>query len=206
MTDPTGHGALLLLAIALVARPLSRFWAGPLRYRRAIGVGAFLLAAVHGLRSLEHAFDWNLRAIAFLIPIHRWGFYAGVLAIALLLPLALTSFDSWQQRLGKRWRQLHLLSMPALFFAVLHAVLLGSSYLGELQRDWSHYARAWGVAIAAIVVLGDAIALGVVVVCGWRSLCCCCRKARIFRVRFHQALTHRLMRVSISFCLESMVC
>ncbi|MGK7923529.1 MAG: sulfite exporter TauE/SafE family protein, partial [Trichodesmium sp.] len=40
MVDYTGHAAIFCLMLALVARPISRFWSQPLRYRRALGVGA----------------------------------------------------------------------------------------------------------------------------------------------------------------------
>ncbi len=33
MVDSPGHSALLLLMLALAARPLSRIWDSPLRYR-----------------------------------------------------------------------------------------------------------------------------------------------------------------------------
>ncbi|HEY9642410.1 MAG TPA: sulfite exporter TauE/SafE family protein, partial [Coleofasciculaceae cyanobacterium] len=44
MVDYTGHAALICLLLALAARPISRFWAAPLRYRRALGIGAFGLS------------------------------------------------------------------------------------------------------------------------------------------------------------------
>ena len=52
MSDYSGHAALVCLTLALIARPISRFWAAPLRYRRSLGVGAFALKlsapAAHG--------------------------------------------------------------------------------------------------------------------------------------------------------------
>jgi len=38
---------------------------------------------------------------------------AGGLALGLMTPAALTSFDRFQSYLGKRWRQIHLLGVPA---------------------------------------------------------------------------------------------
>ncbi len=71
MTDYTGHGSLICLLLALAARPLSRFWSVPLRYRRALGVGAFVLAVAHTLHMAEHSWGWNLEAIFFMLPQHQ---------------------------------------------------------------------------------------------------------------------------------------
>ena len=35
MVDYTGHAGLILLMLALIARPISGLWAAPMRYRRA---------------------------------------------------------------------------------------------------------------------------------------------------------------------------
>lgn len=149
MVDYTGRAALFLLVFALVARLIAGLWAAPLQYRRAIGVGAFALAVAHTGHMLEHSLSWNLGAIAYLLPGHRWGLYAGAIALVLMTPLALTSFDYWQRVLGKRWRQLHLLAVPALLLATIHALLIGSSYWGELVPSWEHQGRA-GLLLAIV--------------------------------------------------------
>jgi hypothetical protein len=131
MADYTGHAALACLTLALIARPLHRLWAYPLRYRRLFGVSACVLAVAHMAHML--AMGWNLQAIFFLLPTQQMGSWMGILAIGLMIPLALTSFDWAQQRLGDRWRPLHLLSLPAYGCAVIHTVLLGSRYLGTFQ-------------------------------------------------------------------------
>ncbi|MGJ5673585.1 MAG: urease accessory protein UreH domain-containing protein [Nostochopsis sp.] len=129
MTDYTGHAALILLILALVARPISELWATPLRYRRALGVGAFVLAVVHAIHMMEHSLQWNIDAFWFLPPDFQWGMTAGAVALVLMTPAALTSFDSLQKSLGKRWRQIHLLSLPALFLSTIHTIMIGSHYL-----------------------------------------------------------------------------
>jgi uncharacterized protein len=153
MVDFTGHGSLLLLMLALVARPISGVWTAPLQYRRTIGVGAFVLALAHTAHMMEHTLNWHLEAIAFMLPVHRWGFWLGTTAIVLMTPAALTSFDYWQKVLGQRWRQIHLLTVPAMILAALHAVLIGSNYLGELAVDGEHQLRSIVLGIAVIAVL-----------------------------------------------------
>ncbi len=133
MVDFTGHAALLCLMLALVARPISGLWSAPLRYRRAIGMGAFVLAVAHTVHMIEHSWGWQWQAVRFMLPRHQWAIAIGAVALLLMLPLTLTSFNQAQVWLGRWWRLLHLLSIPALVLVAGHAVLIGSHYLGRLQ-------------------------------------------------------------------------
>ena len=133
MVDYAGHLSLLCLALALIARPISKLWRAPLRFRRLLGVGGLVLALAHTVHMLEHSWNWNPAAVRFMLPPHQWAMVAGAIALMLLVPLALTSTDRAQRRLGKNWRSLHLLSTPAILLAGLHAIVAGSSYLGRLQ-------------------------------------------------------------------------
>lgn len=151
MVDYTGHASLILLMLALIARPISGLWAQPLRYRRALGVGAYVLALAHTGHMLEHTLQWNFEALAFMLPLHQIGIWAGIVALMLMTPGALTSFDRIQKSLGPRWRQIHLLAVPALILTTVHTVLIGSHYLGELEWTWQNQ---WRSAIALILVLG----------------------------------------------------
>lgn len=152
MVDYTGHAALLGLMVALIARPVSQVWSAPLKYRRVIGVGAFVLAWAHVAHGVDHTFNWNLQALSFLPFSQQIGMGAGLLALGLMTPAALTSFDAIAIKLGKTWRKIHLLSIPALLLAAAHAVLVGSSYLntvgGVAQRG-----KALGLGLAVLVVL-----------------------------------------------------
>ena len=143
MVDYTGHGALLCLMLALIARPISRLWSSPLKYRRALGVGAFVLALAHTAHMIEHTLNWNLDALAFMLPMHQQGIIAGFFALVMMTPAAITSFDRLQSYLGKRWRQIHLLSVPAVILSAIHAVLIGSHYLGAGEGNWSN--QLWTV-------------------------------------------------------------
>ncbi|MDJ0573226.1 MAG: sulfite exporter TauE/SafE family protein [Pleurocapsa sp. MO_192.B19] len=156
MIDYTGHGALFLLMLALIARPLSGlsgFWAAPLKYRRVIGVGSFVLVLAHTAHMLDHSLNWNLDAIAFMLPQHRLGMAGGILALFLMFPAAITSSDRFQKNLGKRWRKIHLLTVPALIFALGHTVLLGSHYLGDLQLSFDSKLRVVVVILLGILIL-----------------------------------------------------
>jgi len=65
----------------------------------------------------------------------------GLLAFALLVPLALTSTNGWQKRLGKRWKKLHRLIYIAVPLSILHYFLL--------ERD----IKDWVLVYAALVVI-----------------------------------------------------
>jgi sulfite exporter TauE/SafE len=134
-TDYTGHTSLLLLALALVARPLGRLWPQPLRYRRAIGVGAFILAIAHTMHMLEHSFGWKLQAIEFMLPVHKCAIWCGLAALVLMTPAALTSSDWMVKKLWQYWRPLHLLAIPALLLAAIHTIAIGSHYLGSMENS-----------------------------------------------------------------------
>lgn len=153
MVDYTGHAALLCLMLALIARPISRFWPNPLRYRRLLGVGAFVLSLAHVSYMFDHTFSWNLSALSFMLPIHQVGMWAGIIALALITPAALTSFDSLINALGKRWRQIHLLSVPALILCAIHTGLVGSHYLGELTSTMGQQLRTLFLGILTLSVL-----------------------------------------------------
>lgn len=153
MVDYTGHAALLCLMGALIARPISQLWASPLRYRRALGMGAFVLSLAHTFHMLEHALQWNFSAVSFMVPEFQFSIWAGFLALVLMTPAALTSFDSLQKYLGKRWRQIHLLSIPALLLSSIHAVLIGSHYLGSSQFTWWHQIACMLLGFVTIAIL-----------------------------------------------------
>jgi uncharacterized protein len=138
MVDYTGHIALVFLVLALIARPISGLWTKPLRYRRALGVGAFVLSLAHTTHMMEHSLQWNLTAFFFLPPEYQLGIVAGAIALVLMAPAALTSFDSLQKLLGKLWRLVHLLSLPALVLSAFHAAIIGSHYLGALELSWKN--------------------------------------------------------------------
>lgn len=59
----------------------------------------------------------------------RRSLAAGLGALFLLLPLALTSTQGWVRRLGRNWRNLHRLVYPAAVLALIH-------YFGQTKADY----------------------------------------------------------------------
>lgn len=98
--------------------------------RRPLGVYGFCYIALHLLAYiwLSNGFDWNLmvRDIS-----ERRAMSIGLLAFALLIPLALTSTNGWQKRLGRRWKVLHRLVYVAVPLSILHYF-----WLERDIRDW----------------------------------------------------------------------
>jgi uncharacterized protein len=153
MVDRTGYGALICLATALLARPLSRSWPTLLSYRRLLGVGALLLSIAHVLHMAEHTWSWNLEALFFMLPRQQAGIWSGVAALLCLVLPAATSFDRAQQHLGQAWRQLHLLAVPALLLGAVHCLLIGASYFGTVQSTDGQQWRSIGLMLAVVLIL-----------------------------------------------------
>lgn len=98
--------------------------------RRPLGVYGFCYIALHLLAYawLSNTFEWDLilRDIG-----ERRAMSVGLLAFALLIPLALTSTNGWQKRLGRRWKVLHRLVYFAVPLSLLHYF-----WLERDIRDW----------------------------------------------------------------------
>ena len=98
--------------------------------RRPLGVYGFCYIALHLLAYawLTNYFDWVfiVRDIG-----ERRAMSIGLLAFALLIPLALTSTNGWQRRLGRRWKALHRLVYFAVPLSILHYF-----WLERDIRDW----------------------------------------------------------------------
>src|SRR5215211_8878567 len=108
--------------------------------RRPLGVYGFCYITLHLLAYawLSNYFDWDLilRDIG-----ERRAMSVGLLAFALLIPLALTSTNGWQKRLGRRWKVLHRLVYFAVPLSVLHYFWL--------ERD----IKDWVLVYMALVVI-----------------------------------------------------
>jgi sulfoxide reductase heme-binding subunit YedZ len=61
----------------------------------------------------------------------RRAMTAGLLGFVLLIPLALTSTNGWQKRLGRRWKMLHRLVYLAVPLSILHYF-----WLERDIKDW----------------------------------------------------------------------
>jgi sulfoxide reductase heme-binding subunit YedZ len=117
-----GTWALTWLLVTLSVTPLRRLtgWNGLIRMRRMLGLFAFFYACLHFLAyvGLDQFFD--LRAILADI-VKRPYITIGVTCLLLLVPLAVTSTNAMQRRLGgRRWQRLHRLVYAIAVGGVVH--------------------------------------------------------------------------------------
>jgi sulfoxide reductase heme-binding subunit YedZ len=87
--------------------------------RRAVGLYAFLYTCLHFLVFIGLDYGFALVQIWDLV-IGKVYLLVGVLAVLLLIPLAITSFNYFIRKMGKNWKRLHWLVYPAVIAAILH--------------------------------------------------------------------------------------
>ena len=128
----TGIWALRFLLITLAVTPLRRLTGLNviIQYRRMLGLFAFFYAGVHLFSYL--LFDRLFRVGEILTDIADRPFItAGVTALTLMIPLAVTSTKSWIRRLGRRWQTLHRLVYVSAAAACLHFAWKVKIFVGE---------------------------------------------------------------------------
>ncbi|MGE5252037.1 MAG: sulfite oxidase heme-binding subunit YedZ [Bacteroidota bacterium] len=117
----TGLAAITLLIITLACTPMSSLfgWKEPLKRRRALGLYAFMYATIHVIifMDLDYGLAWSLIVQTIF---QKPYILLGVTAFLMLIPLAMTSFDIWKQRMGRNWKRLHRLIYYIAPIAVLH--------------------------------------------------------------------------------------
>ena len=121
----SGDWAAWLLMATLAVTPLrlvfrrASWTAWLMRRRRDIGVASFAYAAGHTIVYIYKKASLS----AVLAEMDDGYIIAGWLALALFLPLAITSNDKSVQALKRSWKQLHRLVYPAAVLTFLHWVL-----------------------------------------------------------------------------------
>jgi sulfoxide reductase heme-binding subunit YedZ len=141
----TGLWGMGFLLGSLAVRPLVQI--GKLRalqpWKKILGLLGFFYGLVHALiyMALDQGWDWGELADDFTKRVHiRFG----MIALALLIPLAITSNLRSQRALGKKWKMLHRLVFPA-------TLLIGLHYM--LARKTGYAEASWAVAIAGVLIV-----------------------------------------------------
>jgi methionine sulfoxide reductase heme-binding subunit len=128
----TGSVGLVLLVASLACTPLGVLtgWPRFVEIRRPLVVYGFIYSALHLLiyAALDNGFDPYLiwRDLG-----ERRSMSVGLVALAVLVPLVLTSTAGWQRRLGRGWRTLHRLVYLAVPLTVLHFYWLDRDFKNE---------------------------------------------------------------------------
>lgn len=125
LIQETGEWALRWLWLTLLVTPLREMAALPalLRYRRTLGVTAFVYAVLHLLSYACLDKGWVLDDIV--ADVFKRNFIlVGMLTFLVMLPLAITSFNAAIRALGgRKWQLLHKLVYAVSLLGLLHFYL-----------------------------------------------------------------------------------
>jgi sulfoxide reductase heme-binding subunit YedZ len=116
-----GKSALNLLMLTLCVTPIRRAtgFNRLVSFRRMLGLFAFFYVVVHFLTYLF--LDLGLAWDTLLADIAKRPFITvGFTAFLLLVPLAVTSTNGFQRRLGRNWTKLHRLVYPIAVLGLVH--------------------------------------------------------------------------------------
>ena len=134
LTRASGDWTLYFLCLTLAITPLRRItgqhWLQALR--RMLGLFVFFYGCLHLTTFIwfDHFFD----AVEILRDVWKRPFItAGFAAFLLLIPLAVTSTNAMQRRLGRQWSRLHRVVYAVALCALLHFWLMrsGKQNFGE---------------------------------------------------------------------------
>lgn len=141
-----GLWALRFLIMTLAITPLRRL-GGPnlVRYRRVIGLLAFYYAALH--LSVYMVLDQGLDLAAIWADIVKRPYITvGMLAFAVLVPLAVTSNSTMIRRLGgAAWQRLHRWVYVAAVAAAIHFVMV--------VKAWPPEPLVYGCIVSVLLLL-----------------------------------------------------
>jgi sulfoxide reductase heme-binding subunit YedZ len=119
-----GRIAIYWLVATLAITPLHTLtgWHDLRNRRRAAGLYAFMYTCLHLLVFFGLDYGFNL---AWILDQITGNIYlqVGTLAVLLLIPLAITSFDYFRRKMGENWKRLHWLVYPAAVISILHYIL-----------------------------------------------------------------------------------
>lgn len=138
-TDPVksfehylGFWAIRFLILTLAVTPLrDLFRVNLVKYRRALGLLTFWYVLFHFLVYLT--LDQALRMPEIISDVTKRPFIIfGMLALILLIPLALTSFNWAIRKLRKNWNRLHRLVYAVAVLGMVH-MIMGTKVLSAEQ-------------------------------------------------------------------------
>jgi sulfoxide reductase heme-binding subunit YedZ len=146
-TQRTGDTAIILLALSLACTPISTYlgWKDAIKLRRALGLYAFMYAAIHLVLFMivDFGLQFDLIVREFVEKRYLW---VGLPAFIILVALAATSFRWAMRRMGRNWKRLHRLIYLGAILVVLHLAFVIKGDLFTLSGD------VWKPLVAAIVI------------------------------------------------------
>lgn len=152
-TQHTGKYALIFLVLSLACTPLNTLfgWRQALSVRRALGLYAFMFAAVHLMIfiGLDYGFNWEFLQAD--IATKRY-ILVGAATFIILASLAITSFRWWKKKLGRNWKRLHRMVYLAGILVIVHYAWAQKGDLFRLQGDINQPVF-FGLLILALLVM-----------------------------------------------------
>ena len=145
-TFRTGKTALVLLMASLACTPVNTVFGfrPAIKVRRALGLYAFLYAAIHFSIFIGLDYGFDLRLVALELAEKRY-ILVGLATLLILLPLAVTSTKGWQRRLGRGWKKLHRWVYLAGGLAIVHYIWVQKSDIRE--------PIIWGAILGVLLLL-----------------------------------------------------
>jgi sulfoxide reductase heme-binding subunit YedZ len=128
-TRTTGMLTLVFLSLTVAITPLRRIFGinSIVKFRRMVGLFAFLYGSLHLLTYIWFDRLWSLASVASDV-VQRPFILVGMTAFLLMAPLAITSTNKMVKRIGgKRWAKLHRLVYLAAIAGVVHFWMLVKS-------------------------------------------------------------------------------
>lgn len=127
-----GERGLQFLLASLAITPLRRVGANLLRFRRALGLLAFLYVSLHLLSWVW--LDMGLRWNEMLADLTKRPFVIlGMIGFVVMIPLAATSWNGAIRRMGAAaWNRLHKLVYVAILAGVVHLALISKIWTTEI--------------------------------------------------------------------------
>ena len=127
-----GERGLQFLLASLAITPLRRLGLNLLRFRRALGLLAFIYVALHLMAWV--LLDMGLRWDEMLADLTKRPFVSlGMVGCLAMMPLAATSWNGAIRRLGAAaWNRLHKLAYVAILAGTVHLALLSKVWTTEV--------------------------------------------------------------------------
>ncbi|WP_295078512.1 protein-methionine-sulfoxide reductase heme-binding subunit MsrQ [Tabrizicola sp.] len=127
-----GERGLQFLLASLAITPLRRFGLNLLRFRRALGLLAFIYVTLHLMAWV--LLDMGLRWDEMLADLTKRPFVIlGMAGFLVMIPLAATSWNGAIRRLGAAaWNRLHKLAYVAILAGTVHLALLSKVWTTEV--------------------------------------------------------------------------
>lgn len=145
-TFRTGKTAMVLLVASLACTPANTVFGfrPAIKARRALGLYAFMYAAIHFAIFIGLDYGFDLRLVALELAEKRY-ILVGAAALLILVPLAVTSTKGWQRRLGKAWKKLHRWVYLAGALVIVHYIWVQKSDIRE--------PLIWGAILGLLLLL-----------------------------------------------------